>query len=412
MLRSRRLWSIVLGAFSLILILPSCEICAEAVHATNKQVGPWRRFANSQTLAASTTASRGLRAPRTNAPSVTRGPITLSSSLNNVDLGANQSTTTYPNSDVSESAFISWYERLIDYAATPAPATGIYTYVVPPTGTGGLYATACEVEHMEWSSSSSQWFVSRYGYTTMAVSTMSPLISTSLFTYTFGTIPNASTLCDGAPRAFHDWFVPTTTATYSSFVTMSTTDPANDRMITAIGPPIVPYTVQSPSCSVQPQDCTPFVSSWMEHNSEYVSNAYAAGSSLDDLYQVTTNIVGDYPPLFPHCRAITTTDCGPCSVGGGYMTLLYFPVSVSTLSGDLCNGDCEYCAPLQRAHTDNNNNQHQRFRNLEQNLSSVVDKPMSHPPYTSGCPRLQLRISVEQSEAIRRITDISRVILF
>ncbi|KAF2765149.1 hypothetical protein EJ03DRAFT_218651 [Teratosphaeria nubilosa] len=171
------------------------------------------------------------------------------------------------------------------------------TFNVPATGSGSSYASACNTELRLYSS-----IISGHppGYGT-------PITTTRLVTGTAFTA-STTTLCDGRPRVWG-------TITPVSHITSTQTVYAYTNYS---GPP--------PSCTIGPSDCLQLQSAYVSSLNSY--NSYQSASSTD-------LPLSDMPHQ-PMCQTPEDADvCGQCTIAGGKVELLYFPVTRS-ISRDMC----------------------------------------------------------------------------
>jgi hypothetical protein len=90
--------------------------------------------------------------------------------------------------------------------------------------------------------------------------------------------------------------------------------------------PTITYTGPAPSCSVQPSDC-----SWLR------TSYLAADSSFSAKLTLSPDAAPGLPPIAPRCYipGPPLDACGQCTIHGGKVELLYFPLSTKT-SRDMC----------------------------------------------------------------------------
>lgn len=90
--------------------------------------------------------------------------------------------------------------------------------------------------------------------------------------------------------------------------------------------PTVTYTGPAPSCSVQPSDC------------EWLHSSYLSADSSYSAYQTKNpDAVPGNPPTMPRCYVsdLSNKACGQCTLHGGNVQLLYFPLTTKT-SRNMC----------------------------------------------------------------------------
>ena len=171
-------------------------------------------------------------------------------------------------------------------------------WTVPSTGAGTSYAQACDSEQAVFDN------ILSFGITptgTADVYTTSWLTTTN---YTAST----TRLCDGRTRV------------------VGSLTPVHVGSVLSKNVPTITYTGPAPSCSVQPEDC-----SWLR--TSYLSAASSFSSVLEDPRELAPGL----SPIVPRCYipGPPLDVCGQCTIHGGKVDLLYFPVSTET-SRDMC----------------------------------------------------------------------------
>lgn len=163
--------------------------------------------------------------------------------------------------------------------------------------TGTSYAVACNREFAEYDTLLS------YGITPTGTD---PYVSTWATTTSF--VAPTTRLCDGRVRV------------------VGSLTPAHVGSIMTINVPTITYTGPAPSCSVQASDCA-----WLQRS--YIS---AQSSYTASLSKYPDAPPGDSPEM-PRCYLEDLSDkaCGQCTIHGGSVQLLYFPVTEDT-SRDMC----------------------------------------------------------------------------
>lgn len=185
-----------------------------------------------------------------------------------------------------------------DNSIHDGPSLSIPTWTVAATGAGSSYAQACDGESAVYDN------ILSYGIT--PTGTGNPY-TTSWFTTTNYTAPTTR-LCDGRERVVGSL----TPVHVGSFLSSSV--------------PTITYTGPAPSCSVQPSDC-----SWLR------TSYLAAYSSFSSVFSDPRELPPGLPPVVPRCYipAPSLEACGQCTLHGGKVELLYFPLSTDT-SRDMC----------------------------------------------------------------------------
>lgn len=174
----------------------------------------------------------------------------------------------------------------------------IPTWTVAASGSGTSYAQACDNESAVYDN------ILSYGVTptgTVGVYTSSWLTTTN---YTAPT----TLLCDGRTRV------------------VGSLTPVHIGSVLSSNVPTITYTGPAPSCSVQPEDC-----SWLR--TSYLTAASSFSSSLSKY----PGAVPGLGPIAPRCYipGPPLDACGQCTIHGGKVELLYFPISTET-TRDMC----------------------------------------------------------------------------
>ena len=193
---------------------------------------------------------------------------------------------------------------------------------IASTGSGSAYASRCANAQWTYSSVSSSW-----GAVHSSVSVATVLQGgTSWKSVTY--YKDAYTLCDGHARVPYSPAIPT-----SSTVLVDPHPPtATSYQTNAVG---WAFPVSTPVCSIRPSDCDRL---WSDYSTSAAS--WSAQKTGEAQPQITQS------PLLPPCanssavarqssdEAILTA-CGPCTIYGQDVQLIYFPVP-TTVSRDMC----------------------------------------------------------------------------
>lgn len=191
------------------------------------------------------------------------------------------------------------------------------TGLLPSTGSGPSYATACASEYASYSAADASW--SSKHRTISSTTELLGGTSVSVVTY----YENATTLCDGHPRV-----------TYSPAKSLSTGSVTHAGPVTAtttvVNTYFSAYPSPSPTCSIKPADCDPL---WQDY-----SRSLSAGA--------VTNSPVPTPPCqnTSEASSISRADsqiygCGKCTIYGNGVELVYFPTTASV----------DYCASTPTA---------------------------------------------------------------
>ena len=201
----------------------------------------------------------------------------------------------------------------ITYSAVP----------IASTGSGSAYASQCAQVQWSYSSASSSW-----GKVHSSVITESVVLGgTSYKSVTY--YKDAYTLCDGHARVTSSPAL----ATSSTVITVPGTPTSTSYYNASVGR-IFP--ISTPLCSINPSDCDPLWTAYASSNSEWESQK----TSSPPFPRITES------PMPPSCanasqRAAVSAgnaiiaDCGPCTIFGLGVQLVYFPVP-TTVSRDMC----------------------------------------------------------------------------
>jgi hypothetical protein len=178
------------------------------------------------------------------------------------------------------------------------PSLSIPTWTVAATGTGTSYAQACDNESAVYDN------ILSYGITPTGTA---DVYTTSWLTTTNYTAPTTR-LCDGRIRV------------------VGSLTPVYVGSVLSQNVPTITYTGPAPSCSVQPSDC-----SWLR------TSYLAAGSSFSSSLTNYPDAAPGLPPIAPRCYipGPPLEACGQCTIHGGKVELLYFPLSTAT-TRDMC----------------------------------------------------------------------------
>jgi hypothetical protein len=180
-----------------------------------------------------------------------------------------------------------------------------------PNGRGEEYAFACQSAQVSYSRASSA--ARSAGSTIISYSTY-----VSVTTYSSGIADIYTTLCDKLPRA-HGSGPVSSVPIYSTTTLSDYSETKYNSQIPSI----------QPSCNINANDCAPLISSYSSELAAF--NQFQ--SSLTQPFYVTPK------PQSPACSppisvsSGCTTCCGQCTIAGGTVKLLYWPV---TVEGDFC----------------------------------------------------------------------------
>lgn len=178
------------------------------------------------------------------------------------------------------------------------PSLSMPTWTVAATGAGTSYAQACDGEQAVYDN------ILSFGIT--------PTGTADAYTTSWLTTTNytASTtrLCDGRARV------------------VGPLTPVGAGSVLSQNVPTITYTGPAPPCSVGPSDC-----SWLRKS--YLSAASSFSSVLADPRELAPGL----PPIAPRCYipGPPLEACGQCTIHGGKVELLYFPLSTQT-TRDMC----------------------------------------------------------------------------
>jgi hypothetical protein len=178
------------------------------------------------------------------------------------------------------------------------PSLSIPTWTVAATGAGTSYAQACDSESATYDN------ILSYGITPTG---LGDVYTTSWMTTTSYTAPTTR-LCDERIRV------------------VGSLTPVHVGSVLSKNVPTITYTGPAPSCSVQPSDC-----SWLR------TSYLAADSSFSAKLTLSPDAAPGLPPIAPRCYipGPPLDACGQCTIHGGKVELLYFPLSTKT-SRDMC----------------------------------------------------------------------------
>ncbi|KAF1813930.1 hypothetical protein P152DRAFT_513273 [Eremomyces bilateralis CBS 781.70] len=167
------------------------------------------------------------------------------------------------------------------------------------TGTGWSYASSCNSAQQSWFNARIQFYMG----------IPSTTVTTDIHAATLRVAPVSTTNCGTATITYAlDSPTHTLAITTRSWDSLIWTGPFRDWTESFLEP--------SPTCSIQPKDCSSLVSSW----------SIAMQVALSSNGVSTVN--------HPQCQ-IRTTECGKCTIGGGSVQLIYFPVP-TTIARDMC----------------------------------------------------------------------------
>ncbi|KAK4549695.1 hypothetical protein LTR36_004996 [Oleoguttula mirabilis] len=198
------------------------------------------------------------------------------------------------------------------------------------TGTGLVYASACDAEKQRWVSEGGSTFA--YS-TTFETTTSSITISYPTYTETSTILNSANatpyTLCDGFPRIDGHTSTSTTVSSITRTLTVSTFATSS----------AVYHNISAPACSIQSSDCAVLNSSYYSVYDAW----YSYERSTATASTVLTTLSSPGSALPPMCGSpslpITTEEVGDptCAENFASIQLLYWPVT--TISGNLCQGN-------------------------------------------------------------------------
>ena len=225
-------------------------------------------------------------------------PPTSSASLRNVTAPVTTISPTYNLSAIFSDT-------------TPTSSTFAYnaSITIAPSGTGIVYASACNALSDSWSSARTL----AVKYSVSSWTEYNVFTQTSFLSNNLNGSSMLQTLCPGQPPY---WFGP-----LSDVYATLTTSSGNARVTTSYQP----FTVPEPKCSIAPDDCTLLAE-------QYSSYALAK-------LPLTTFADGDILPPYPACSTTTssTSNCSDCYISAGQVQLYYWPVS--TKGGNICAGN-------------------------------------------------------------------------
>lgn len=194
---------------------------------------------------------------------------------------------------------------------------------VEPTGTGSSYATRCSLAQSSYSAVSTSW-ASKHDSVSDDVEVLGGTSYTEVTYY-----QDATTLCDGHPRVTYSPAI----ALSSSYVAVPGTPTATTTYHDTVG---WMFPVSSPTCSIQPSDCDPLwsaystsVSSWSAAKTNSAASAQIT-QSPEAPSCANSSAVAQYSSVDANLHA-----CGPCTIFGQGVQLLYFPVPTN-VSRDMC----------------------------------------------------------------------------
>lgn len=200
-------------------------------------------------------------------------------------------------------------------AATPPYANASLPF--PTDGNGTSYASACSSAYASWDSASSRWNSEHRTVVTTTYSDANQRVLRNIY------YKDATTLCDGHARVPSSPAIPISTGPLYTRTTGSVTAEVDTLTVVSgfggVGP--------RPSCKIKPADCDVL---WQA----YDSSIAAAGPQVTDAPQT--------PPCANSSQASSNAEfsksfygCGPCTVFGQGVQLVYFPVP-TTVSRDMC----------------------------------------------------------------------------
>jgi hypothetical protein len=178
------------------------------------------------------------------------------------------------------------------------PSLSIPTWTVAATGTGTSYAQACDSESAIYDN------ILSYGITPTGTADSYTTFWATTTNYTAPT----TQLCDGRTRV------------------VGSLTPVHIGSVLSSNVPTITYTGPAPSCSVQPSDCSWLRTSYLAAESSFSSSLTASPDATPGLSPIVPRCYIPGPPL---------EECGQCTIIGGKVDLLYFPLSTKT-TRDMC----------------------------------------------------------------------------
>lgn len=196
--------------------------------------------------------------------------------------------------------------------ATPPYANASLPF--PTDGNGTSYASACSSAYASWDSASSRWSSEHRNVVTTTYSDANQRVLRDIY------YQDATTLCDGHARVPSSPAIPISTGPLYTRTSGVATEVDTFTVISGgVGP--------RPTCQIKPADCDVL---WQA----YDSSIAAAGPQVTDAPHT--------PPCANSSQASSDAvfsksfyGCGPCTVFGQGVQLVYFPVP-TTVSRDMC----------------------------------------------------------------------------
>lgn len=192
---------------------------------------------------------------------------------------------------------------------------------IATTGSGSAYATLCSNLQLSYSAATSAWDPK---HSTLDLDT-AVFGGKSLSTVTY--YSDASTLCDGHPRVNYSPAIPTLTKTIATTLSpLSTT--VYSYSVGWI------YPVSSPTCSINPTDCDGLWQAYSSSSSEWTASD-SANRAMITASPIAPPCVNSSESASEAVFQSSFHACGPCTIFGDNVQLLYFPVP-TTVSRDMC----------------------------------------------------------------------------
>jgi hypothetical protein len=189
-------------------------------------------------------------------------------------------------------------KRSDDASGGAGPSLSLPTWTVAATGSGTSYAQACDRESARYDT------ILSYGITPTDDDNAIATTWATTTSYTAET----TRLCDGRVRA------------------IGTLTPVHVGSVLTESVPTITYTGPGPSCSVSQSDCA-----WLRKS--YLSAESSYSSSLSRFPDAPPG----NSPTVPRCYipGPPLEVCGQCTIHGGHVELLYFPVTTE-ISRNMC----------------------------------------------------------------------------
>ncbi|GAB7341296.1 hypothetical protein MBLNU457_7567t1 [Dothideomycetes sp. NU457] len=203
-------------------------------------------------------------------------------------------------------------------ASLAATGSGSANTSLAPTGSGSAYASQCMALSSSYSSAYTSW---SNNHATVATST-EYFGGMTISTYT-AYQDEQPRLCDGHARLLYSPAIPISTTVINSTVPITST---STELFTVFSM----YPGPSPTCSYPPSDCDPY---WQAYSTS-LSSWRSASPQITPPPQTPGCYNSSYYSSMMAAQAFLT-ECGPCTIFGQGVELVYFPVP-STVSRDMC----------------------------------------------------------------------------